>query len=256
MALPRLIRMPSFSIQLFVESLMHLLFEGILGKSIIVEVANNLLFKQCGIGPKTNKSVNDHHMMVKKVSLTWLLVHPLAEAKDNAGNNVTCSCSGWQGINFIAAARLLPITHSVVRSALKEKNNFINHSQKEQKKFKLDLFELTIQTCHSIAARLMQKNITKEQTNETHEHIKCFLSLCCRHSQLTECLKPVNAPPMNTSTASSLDPTAMPKHGKKSRMKSMGKKEQQLPLPSIQTNHKMQRRRKEKRGRTHSLSEE
>ena len=94
MALPRLIRMPSFSIQLFVESLMHLLFEGILGKSIIVEVANNLLFKQCGIGPTLNKSVNDHCVMVKKVSLTWLPVHPLAEAKDNAGNSVTHSCSG------------------------------------------------------------------------------------------------------------------------------------------------------------------
>ena len=123
MALPRLIRTPSFSIQLFVESLMHLLFEGILGKSIIVEVANNLLFKQCGIGPKTSKSINEFCMMVKKVSLNWLPVHPLAEAKDNAGNNVTCSCSGWQGVNFIAAARLLPITCSVVQNTLKEKNN-------------------------------------------------------------------------------------------------------------------------------------
>ena len=152
MVLPRLIRTPSFSMQLFVESLMHLLFEGILGKSIIVEVANNLLFKQCGIGPTLNKSINDHCMMVKKVSLTWLPTHPLAEAKDNAGNDVTCSCSGWLGINFIAAARLLPITCSVVRSALEEKNNFINHSQKEQKDFELNLFELMIQTCHSIAA--------------------------------------------------------------------------------------------------------
>ena len=182
MALPRLIKTPSFSIQLFVESLMHLLFEGILGKSIIVKVANNLLFKQCGIGPKTNTSINDHCMMVKKVSLTWLPVHPLAEAKDNARNSVTHSCSGWLGINFIAAARLLPFTHSVVRSTLEEKNNFVNHSQKEQKNFELDFFELMIQTCHSIAAQLMQKKSPKNRLTRHTNTLSIFY--CCVVSAL------------------------------------------------------------------------
>ena len=202
MKLPRIINKPTLKMNLFVESLMHLLFEGILGKSLIGEIANNLLFKQYGIGPKTNKSINDFYVMVKKASLNWLPIHPLAEAKDNAGNNTTYSCSGWQGVNFIAAARLLPISYSIVRSVLYEKNKFRTHPEKDRKEFELDLFELIIQTFHSIAARLMQNKINKELTDETRECVEFSLSICCRCSQLTECLTSTEIPStVNKSTA-------------------------------------------------------
>lgn len=177
---PAICRTKPFAISCFIESILHLLFEGIHDDLMDKLIPAVLSLKS--MNTKAMICYNNFLQEVRSHNLSWLNVYPLlANSASNKGSSVTYSTAGWTGANQMSSARLIKVGFSHVRDILPEStagdSDFIE---------KFDLFEAMLQAYHAVAARVMQPNSSSVTCEEIDNYVKIFLSLSLRFSQLTE----------------------------------------------------------------------
>ena len=159
----------------FIESPMHLLFEGVHGK--LFGSAFPDFFKLHGIWTKVWRFVNGFYLLLRKCHISWLPIYPLAKKYD--AKNVTYSLSGWRGVNHIASTRLFKLGFCHVRSIIwvKDGDKKLQHS--------LDVFELLVQVFQAMVSQLMHPFNVEPRAECIHKYVKLFLSISIRFSNLT-----------------------------------------------------------------------
>jgi len=179
--LPALLTDQPIDIRCFIESVEHLLFEGLHSDVLDFLLPNVLKLKQ--MKKKGMVGYNNFLQEVGTHNLSWLWVYPLAEStKSDGTSEKTYSTSGWTASNHVSSARLLTVGFSHVRDLLPQ-------SAQSDAAFmvKFDLAEATLQVFNGLAARVMQPDSTSAVTcQDIDEYAKLYLSLVLRLSELNE----------------------------------------------------------------------
>ena len=171
---------------MFVESIMHHLFEGI-HELLVMDVFPPILTKQRQNLP-VYRPWNKFILKAKLAKASWLDLYCFAEKSEDGeiGKEKKHSCAGWVGVNHLASCRLLKISFSHVRSQLFPNGDEITNNSNEILNLHiLDLMEAIVQTFHSMVSRMMQLNIEENDVFVLREHIKLFLSLLLMLSSVT-----------------------------------------------------------------------
>ena len=153
-----------------IDPLMHMIFEGLIKvmyKEVIPEAISIL-----NVDTDCMSMIQDQLKAVRKMSVSWIRTESLAQH--------TLKPSGWRGVDFVAAARLLKNCISHIKTAITAEGG-----QYMETKLKIyNIFEQFIYSCHSMVARVMCDSCTEESINEVEQHIKLFLSASERYSKL------------------------------------------------------------------------
>ena len=160
--------------ELFVESSLHCLFEGI-HETTIIKMFPPVLTKLKVMMP-VHHPWNRFLIKAKLSKASWMNLFCFAKSGDGKSSPKTHSCAGWIGVNHLSCARLLKAGFYYLRSHL-----FPTDEDAEDvdvaKSHILDLMEAIVQTCHSMVSRLMQKTIRENEIHAIKEHTKLLLQL-------------------------------------------------------------------------------
>ena len=153
-----------------IDPLMHMLFEGIV-KVLYKEVIPNTI-KLFKVDMDCMGMIQEQLKSVRKLSVSWIRTEALAHN--------TLKPSGWRGVDFVAAARMMKNCISHIKVAINKKGG--KHLQTKLQKYQI--FEQFICSCHSMICRVMCDSCSEESINDIEHHIKMFLSSSERYCKL------------------------------------------------------------------------
>ena len=156
-----------------IDPLMHMLFEGIV-KVMYKEVLPNSFALFNVDGKECLESIQKQLREIRKMSVSWIRTETLSNNKLRP--------TGWRGVDFVAAARLMKNCISHIKVAIKKKGG--QHLESSLEKY--ELLEQFVCACHSMISRVMCNTCNDASINDVEEHIKMFLSASERYCKLVE----------------------------------------------------------------------
>ena len=153
-----------------IDPIMHMVFEGIVKVMYKSVIPNALtLFK---VNKECHQKIQEQLQLVRKMSVSWIRPESLTKTK--------LLPTGWRGVDFVAAARLMKNCISHVYDAIILKGG--PHLDTTLEKFQI--FEKFVCSCHSMISRIMCESCTDDSITDLEHHIKLFLSLSEKYCRL------------------------------------------------------------------------
>jgi len=155
-----------------IDPLMHMVFEGIV-KTMYKEVIPGAV-ALFGVKDQCLNLIQSQLKSIRRMAVSWIRCETLS--------NKTLKPTGWRGVDYVAAARLMKNMISHVKEAIITKGG----RQMDSNLQKYTIFEQFVCSCQSMVARIMCDSCTEESIVDLENHIKLFLTMSERYCRLVE----------------------------------------------------------------------